>query len=486
MPTVGSAEAAHAGRVERLLGVGFLVGVPILLAVVLIQPVRDPDTYFHILGGRHLLQTGSFAGSETFSRYATEPWVLHEWFGQVLLFGAYAVFDYPGVAWLSGTFALILFCALFVSCRLHSRTVVALGASLIAFAAAAGSISPRPQVLSFVFLSITVASWDWASRQGKLPWWLVPMAWIWACSHGFWFLGPLVGFTVIAGTVCDQRKWTRQHTRMLMIPVAQFFASALTPLGLELFTVGAGMAPYTRYVTEWQRPELTEYSVLLVLASAGLVVAGWATKRLAFSWGDLLLMAGGVLSALVTARTIAVGAVLVAPLAAKAVQALAPRPATVSARWDLRWLLTGAAVGSLLLAFALPQTAARPAVPTGLSSSLASLPEGTGVINEYTLGGWLLLEHPNVEPVIDGRADVYAIQWFAAFMEANAGGEAWRGFVSRSGALRALVKDGDPLANLLKQEEGWCVVAADRGYVLLASPRLCNSDPQHQGTRPNG
>src|SRR5262245_5027488 len=76
-------------------------GVVLLVAAVrLIEPIKDPDTFWHLKAGRLLLDTWQFTTTDPFSAASTEPWVFNQWLPQLLMTQVESWFGLPGVAWL--------------------------------------------------------------------------------------------------------------------------------------------------------------------------------------------------------------------------------------------------------------------------------------------------------------------------------------------------------------------------------------------------
>jgi len=118
-----------------------------------------------------------------------------------------------------------------------------------------------------------------------------------------------------------------------------------------------------------------------------------------------------------------------------------------------------------------PAYAASPGyVPTRMGPLLAALPKGTVVFNELGVGGWLLWEHRNVSPVLDGRIDVYDPDYVERLLQARKALAGWQQTVAATGATYALLDDDVALTSALQQDLRWEVVAVDRHKVLLRSP----------------
>ena len=132
------------------------------------------------------------------------------------------------------------------------------------------------------------------------------------------------------------------------------------------------------------------------------------------SWTDLMLLGVGVAFTLDVRADDRLGAIILALLAARAAAARSSQSRSTRVRSSKRREVAVVGVG---LATRVPR---RPVDCAGADVSepaevplriqlvrSTALPAGTVVFNDYQLGGWMLWEHPTLDPVIDGRADVY-------------------------------------------------------------------------------
>ena len=67
------------------------------------------------------------------------------------------------------------------------------------------------------------------ARRGRTPWWLVGLSWVWACCHGLWFLGPLVGLVVVVGLALDRARPRAELLRLLAVPLLSVVARGPDP-----------------------------------------------------------------------------------------------------------------------------------------------------------------------------------------------------------------------------------------------------------------
>ena len=170
-------------------------------------------------------------------------------------------------------------------------------------------------------------------------------------------------------------------------------------------------------------------------------------------------------------RTVAVAAVLVAPLLAQELHKLfAVRVTRPSRRAQLSWV--GLITAALVIAAPLSGAAAQnpQGVPVHLTEQLRQIPNGTKVIATGDVTGWLLWSAPGLKPVEDIRIEVYDPSYIRRYIETMAAGPAWRGFIRNTGATVALLQKNTPLVTALTERAGWDVVGSDAGYLLLRRP----------------
>ncbi|QGN56699.1 hypothetical protein [Nostocoides sp. HKS02] len=106
-------------------------------------------------------------------------------------------------------------------------------------------------------------------------------------------------------------------------------------------------------------------------------------------------------------------------------------------------------------------------VPTALTQPLRQIPQGTHVISDGDLSGWLMFQAPQLRPVFDIRIEVYSAAHVRGYIAALSAQPGWTAYLARTQARAALLKADAPLVSALGNQWHWTVVAADRGYVLM-------------------
>jgi hypothetical protein len=454
----------------------WMIGVLALLALGLTvrvgtRAVGDPDIWWHLKTGQYVLGGGPFIGPDPWVRFATRPFVLTQWLPEVAAQRVYELAGLPGVAWLRCAGMLMLLGALLWACRRVADSVPALMAALTAMLGAGASLTERPQLVSFILLTVTLAAW-WQTAQDLRPrWWLIPLTWVWACSHGLWSVGIAIGGVVILGLAIDRRLNRRTAVRLLLVPALSLAAAALTPVGPRLllspFNVSAAAGPF---VQEWQPTSARNPFALITLAMIAVVVLTWVRSRSIPPTWQIALAAIAFVATLVMYRTVAIGAIIAAPLFASALQQQRFRPPqAMTRRAVLTWL--GLSLAALLLAMPIAGAVAQKpfGVPDRLRSQLAALPAKTVVLDQFAISGWLLWAEPRLVPVADLRSEVYSSEYLTAYRNNESVGPGWQSFITRTGATAALLSEDSALADALRQQLHWRITGRDNGYVLLES-----------------
>lgn len=459
-------------RRSRMPAVMSVVTVAVVL-IMAIRPVRDVDAWWHLKTGMFVLNGGAFVGPDPWVPFATRPFILTQWLPEVIAFKGYEWFGLPAVAWLRCVGILLILSAILWCTRRVADTVPALITALAALVGTGGSLAERPQLVSFVLLAVWVGA-SWRTAEDLRPrWWLVPLTWVWALSHGMWATGIGVGIIVIVGLLLDRRVDLRQAGRMMVVPLASLAAVALTPVGPRLLLTPFEVAENaTSSIQEWQPTSVfgSIFAIVTMILLAGAVV-GWVRSNSVPPWWQIGLAAVAFVSTLAMGRTVPVGAIISAPLAATALQGLRrsaphPLPRRSLERW---WVLI--AIAALIAIPVSAGLAKKPALtPEGLRPALAALPAGSVVLNDFGVSGWLLWAEPDLVPVVDLRSEIYSKEYIADYNNAEQVRQGWQKYVKRVKPTYALLRTEAPLRLALQDALHWTTVKQDSGYVLLKAP----------------
>ena len=457
------------GRKATLAASVLTVGTATLLGV---RAISDPSPWLHLRIGQFLLQGGRFGSPDPWAPFADKPYVPTEWLPAIVGYLTYHQFGPPGIAWLRCAGILAFLTALVWTTRLVAGGVIALIVALAALVGAYDGLTERPQMLSLIFLSLTLGAWWRTTSDLRVRWWLVPLTWLWAMSHGLWPVGIGLGVLMVLGLLLDRRVNVRQSLRMLLVPLASLVAAGVTPIGPKLllapFTVGSNAR---NFVGEWQSPTIRQPVTVITLILIALVVLAWIRSSHKPEWWQLTLLASSFLFCLLMSRTVAIAAVLVSPLLAQEVQRyVGSRQTPLTRRARVGWfaLVVVACATAVPLAVAVAQHPL--GVPERLSSKLNNLPKGAVVIANGDVTGWLLWTAPELRPVEDLRVEIFSPERVQEFVETMQAGPRWREFIDQSHVTAALLLSRSPLATALQERAGWRASGSDAGYVLLRKP----------------
>ena len=281
-PAEGVDHEANAGQTKaRTMDPRWLVPTLALFAIATtvklgIRQVSDPDAWWHLKTGAYVLSGGSFDGPDPWVPFSTRPFVLTQWLPEVVAQKGYSLFGLPAVAWLRCVAMLALISALVWAARQAADTVPAIMAALAGLIGTGGSLSERPQLISFVLLAVTVGAW-WKTAHDLRPrWWLAPMTWLWASSHGLWGVGVLIGLAVISGLALDRRLDRRTALRLLAVPALSVVAATLTPVGPRLLLTPFEVSSNAlQFVQEWQPPNVRDLFAAVPLGMIALALLPW-------------------------------------------------------------------------------------------------------------------------------------------------------------------------------------------------------------------
>ena len=234
------------------------------VALRVLGPIRDPDTYWHLKAGSLLSETWDFVTVDPWGAGASLPWIYNQWLPQLVMSWMEGRFGLGGIAWLLSFGSAMVIAIVWWTCRRRASILASVVIAALASLAMMGSLTPRPQLVTFALTAIFVDVWLRTAEDGRPRWWLVAVSWVWACSHGMWFLGGVVGLVIVGGLALDRAYPARQLGRLALVPVLCLLAGALTPVGPRLLASPFQVSDVTRYIIEWQPPSPKRSSVQLI------------------------------------------------------------------------------------------------------------------------------------------------------------------------------------------------------------------------------
>jgi hypothetical protein len=447
-----------------------VVGILSLLTLKASWPLSNFDTYFHLRFGYEFLHGWSLRHPGEISTFGTAHWVPTQWLPEIIMAKMEAWFGLGGVAWFSGVQMLLYGATLYWAGRRFADPMVAAPLMAVAIVASNDVLSMRPQIVSFVLVSVTATLWLRWRPENRLPWILVPLTWFWATYHGMWPLGIVISLTAGVGWLIDHSVATgrieRRDLRVLLIPLLQIVVAGLTPVGPDLFKAVLLVNSRSQYFSEWAPPDFTQKTSLAVLLLFTLaVLPRLRTGNIPWQQGALIWLGLGFM--VYSHRTVPAAAALLVPLAAIAVSG--GRSQRVP-RWE--WAaIAGFCVAALtVLALVVGHTADKPpSQPSWVQGQLGGLPNGTPFYAEETWSGYLMWRYPNLDLVTHGYGDVFTDAELRRNQEIADVVPGWDVDLRKTGVTEALLAPTNRLAYAL-QAAGWTTVRSSSDAVLLAAP----------------
>ena len=430
---------------------------------------RDPGTFWHTVVGRHILATGQFSTTDSFSfTFTGQPWYPQQWFGECLMAFLHDRLDGLDTLLLAAT-ALLAWLFTLMACRfLRAGLHWLLAAVLVSLAlgAAASHFHIRPHLATILLLGLSYALLcDFEAGRtglGRL-FWLVPIFLVWTNTHGG-MLGGLATLTLVAAgwILCRGLGLPTPITcsRQALVLAGLVLACGLTvlmnPFGRHLPEIWLGIlgSPLLPHIIQEHAPlDPRQVWGWLVLLFGGVYLAAllatlpcWPrmTWLLPLPWFGLACMhirhaplfavtAGLALADILPHTLWAAGLArrgsdLFRPLAAP------PHPTSAWQYGRALWL-PGVVI---LLALFLKTAQVRVPVlghgwarldptywPVEIEPELQRLQaahaEGTPIFNELLDGGFLIYHTPGFRVFIDDRCELYGDGWLWDYTQAECG-----------------------------------------------------------------
>src|SRR6185312_3104616 len=453
---------------RSLLAFAFLL----VIFALACRPIVDPDFWWHLKTGQHLLESGSIPHADLFSSiFVGKEWITHEWLSEALL---YAIYRSAGFGGLIVTFALIItvgFSLVYRRCAKRSGHVYVIGSAVLLGALASGPTwNVRPQIFSFLFASVFLKLLEdfQARRARRSIWWLAPLMLLWVNMHAGFAVGIAIVSVFIVGTALNllmrrkplEKVWRRVRT-LIYVLVACLGVISLNPSGpliytypLQTLTSPAMM----KFIEEWRSPNFHQAMFQPLAFFVVALVAALALSRRKISAVQLLLLCGTTWAMLRSGRNVPFFVLVATPLLAE--HAWHWLSAQSWGKWltkpepEMRHDKMKLALNCLLLVLvplSLVVVRAQKVIADQRNVEAEKFPlEAVDfmrtqnlpqpIYNEYHWGGYLIWNlYPNSRVFMDPRADVYGDAFFEEFMATHAGDLNWKENVAAHGVRTDMI-----------------------------------------------
>ena len=457
----------------------------------------DPDFWWHLATGRLIVETGSIPQVDPFSYTAAgEPWVAHEWLGEVVIYLSYRSGGYVATVI---AFASVITLTFWLGLRtLKLMGLNAAWASALTLWAAAMSMPGwrvRPQAFSYLFFSLYLYL---LIRSRKRPdgWlWLLPPAMaVWVNLHAGYVMGlELLGLFLLGEAINRARGLTAGHNspslkahigaflrQYLPVSLATIAATAVNPQGIALIlyplSYTSSRSSNLKYVSEWQSPNFHDYYLFIFGASLLLLIV--LSSRRSLDWALGIPILALTVMSLEWIRTIPFYALTFAPylcsrllsrqtaaVDAGKVEIYEGTPVTVPHRGratPLNWLVLAVCLGIMTSTLFLSDQAQLGRQPLTSDYPVAGIryiqqAHLTGnLFNAYQWGGFVIWSfYPERRVFVDGRIDMYGDRFIEAYREVYNLRPNWKNVLSEYDIRVILIEKNSALASLLTASGEW-------------------------------
>jgi hypothetical protein len=466
----------------------------VMAAVNVAKGFQDPDYFWHVTTGHLIVSTGHIPSVDPFSfTWAGQPWTLHEWLSEVLIYLLVTAFGQLGALVVFGVLPALIFGALIYALRRREVGLLALG---LAVGLAAWSLIPyvtlRPQAVSWFLLAVLLGFlWSLGAAHPRRVLWLIPFFTLWANLHGLYVVGLGVVGLYLLFTLGRSTPMAPAWRWMLVGTIGAFLASALTPAGpigllypLRYLGIGGGAGAWgLKNIAEWQSPNFHDPANLGLLA---FILAVAANLRRATPGWLATLSYLGIAMALVALRNTPVAAVFAVPTLALGIDARlqarrqgasrpAYRPDLALARRVMEATLAVVVIVASIFIVVPHSPGSRISAdiaerfPVAAVDWLEAHDPTARVLAEYGWGGYVIyrMNDGGGRVFVDGRNDMYSEQILDDYSSIRNADPGWQQLAASYGVQAILFPPTVFLVRGPAQAAGWCVAYEDATQVLL-------------------
>jgi len=472
----------------------FFIILFIVLFLMTLRPVADPDFWWHLRTGQLMVETHTIPHADPFSfTNAGKPWIAHEWLSEIFMWGLYRLGSYSLLIFVFSTIITGAFLLAYLRSPLETRPYVAGFALLLGAIATAPTWGVRPQMISLLITSLFLYLLDRYQQEGKLKFVLpLPLiTLIWVNLHAGYFLGlAIVGIYIVGGLI-DLLKAELIKTERADAPTLRSILILSSVLGACVLATLANpngihilLYPFQtltsqsmqQFIQEWFSPDFHQMEWqplawwILALIGAGMLA------RKSISPTKILLTLVFGYAALRSMRHVPLFAIISIPVLAEQVGSLVRiRSEVHTPSRLLRWivpvllvllvLVTGLRFAQVVRGQSKTEAEAFP--NAAVDWILANKPEGN-LYNSYGWGGYLIWRlYPEYHVYIDGRADVYGDKFIFDFMSTYRGEPGWENKLDDHEVETILIESRSPLANVLRQSPSWRIAFEDQTAIIF-------------------
>src|SRR5919204_6570403 len=478
----------------------FLAGVFIAILRQFVQPIFDPDFWWHLRTGQWIVEQRALPDHDLYTYTIQDHvWTTHEYLVEVIM---WALWTHGGSVAISIAFGLLTWWAFWLLYKTASGprqpfVIVGMGLALGTIAGAA-IWGPRSQMITFFFSCLQLYWLDGylRGRSRAIQWFPLLMV-LWTNLHGgfviaFGWFGVALAAEAVHWFFDRGSMVHRRHLRMLgIVTVASALVVLANPhgIGLYLYSYETQFSPaQQKLIVEWFSPNFHELASRPFELTVVLLIVGFAVRRPTLY--QLLLTLATLVLALQSVRHIVLFVAATTPtliLVYSDIWRSYGRPAwqrLADAReWRFRLpertpvLAVVIVLIAGLVAFRAGQEMGkqpeytRTTYPVAAAEWLAAHPNvGTRMYNQYGWGGYLvyrLYPDPERRVFAFGEAALMGDDFLNEYQNVQTLRSNWQQILDKYQVDYVVYNRGEALANVLASEpDRWTLVYSDDVAVI--------------------
>jgi hypothetical protein len=276
----------------------FTIAVLLTMLIAAIQPVTDPDFWWHVTTGNWILSHHAVPHKDLYTFTVHDHrWITHEWLSEILISALYAVGRLPLVGLVFGAITAAGFLLVYLAIDRRVNFVIA-GLTLALGVAAANPIwGPRIQMITF---ALTALTYLWVKRycegRSRALYLLPAVMLLWVNLHAGFVLGyAILGMALLveAGRYLLRRPGAMPFPRlrtMAAVLAASIAVAIVNPNGWDIYLYPfqtGGSPEQQRLIVEWFSPnfqmsQIWAFEAMIFLIITGLALARHSVRNLSF------------------------------------------------------------------------------------------------------------------------------------------------------------------------------------------------------------
>jgi len=281
----------------------FTIAIFLTMLIAAIQPVTDPDFWWHLTTGNWILSHHAVPHQDLFTFTVHDHrWITHEWLSEVGMSALYAIGRLPLVSLFFGAVTATGFLLVYRAIDRRVNFVIA-GLTLALGVAAANPIwGPRIQMITF---ALTALTYLWVKRfcegRSRALYLLPAIMLLWVNLHAGFVLGyAILGIALFVEGVryLVRRPGAMPLPRlraMAAILAASVAVAIVNPNGWDIYLYPfqtGGSPEQQRLIVEWFSPNFQMSQIWAFEAMIFLIIGGLALARRIEPRQFLLLLVG--------------------------------------------------------------------------------------------------------------------------------------------------------------------------------------------------